>query len=136
MSWSSVPVRPASPPPALPARSLPRAWSTTIRLPEDRSGGAGYRLRDRLAARWLQRFQQAKVTRIHGAQVVARLEPGVLLAERDGQPVELRYEKLILATGAREQFLPFPGWTLPNVVGAGGLQALVKSGMPIRRQAA
>jgi NADPH-dependent 2,4-dienoyl-CoA reductase/sulfur reductase-like enzyme len=89
-------------------------------------------LRDRLAARWLQRFQQAKVTRIHGTQVVARLEPGVLLTERDGQPVELRYEKLILATGAREQFLPFPGWTLPNVVGAGGLQALVKSGMPVR----
>ncbi len=28
-------------------------------------------------------------------------------------------------------FLPFPGWTLPNVVGAGALQALVKSGLPI-----
>ena len=27
----------------------------------------------------------------------------------------------ILATGARERFLPFPGWTLPNVMGAGGL---------------
>lgn len=39
--------------------------------------------------------------------------------------------KLILATGARELFLPFPGWTEPNVFGAGGLQALVKSGLPI-----
>ena len=38
---------------------------------------------------------------------------------------------MILATGARELFLPFPGWTLPNVMGAGGLQALVKSGLPI-----
>jgi NADPH-dependent 2,4-dienoyl-CoA reductase/sulfur reductase-like enzyme len=38
---------------------------------------------------------------------------------------------LILATGARERFLPFPGWTLPGVAGAGGLQALVKSGLPI-----
>jgi len=38
---------------------------------------------------------------------------------------------LILATGARERFLPFPGWTLPNVMGAGGLQALAKSGMPL-----
>ena len=45
---------------------------------------------------------------------------------------ELRYEKLMLATGARERFLPFPGWTLPNVMGAGGLQAMVKSGLPIR----
>lgn len=86
---------------------------------------------DRLAAKWLQRFQHAKVVRMHGTQVVAQPEPGVLLAERDSQPVELRYEKLILATGARERFIPFPGWTLPNVTGAGGLQALVKSGVPV-----
>jgi NADPH-dependent 2,4-dienoyl-CoA reductase/sulfur reductase-like enzyme len=45
---------------------------------------------------------------------------------------ELTYTKLVLATGARERFLPFPGWTLPNVMGAGGLQAMVKSGLPIR----
>jgi D-hydroxyproline dehydrogenase subunit alpha len=41
------------------------------------------------------------------------------------------YEQLVLATGARERFLPFPGWTLPGVFGAGGLQALVKSGFRI-----
>ncbi len=86
---------------------------------------------DRLAAKWLRRFQQAKVARIHGTQVVAQPGHGVLLAERDGRPVELHYGKLILATGARERFLPFPGWTLPNCVGAGGLQALVKSGVPV-----
>ena len=39
--------------------------------------------------------------------------------------------RLILATGARELFLPFPGWTEPNVFGAGGLQAHVKSGFSI-----
>lgn len=42
------------------------------------------------------------------------------------------YNKLILATGARERFLPFPGWTLPGVFGAGGLQALVRNGFDIR----
>ncbi|MGO9109484.1 MAG: FAD-dependent oxidoreductase [Thermoguttaceae bacterium] len=83
------------------------------------------------AAKWLRRFEQAKIARIHGLQVVAQPEPGVLLAECDGRPVALHYDKLILATGARERFLPFPGWTLPNVVGAGGLQALVKSGVPV-----
>jgi NADPH-dependent 2,4-dienoyl-CoA reductase/sulfur reductase-like enzyme len=43
----------------------------------------------------------------------------------------LRYQRLVLATGARELFLPFPGWCLPGVMGAGGLQALVKSGLPV-----
>jgi D-hydroxyproline dehydrogenase subunit alpha len=36
---------------------------------------------------------------------------------------------IILATGARELFLPFPGWTLPNVIGLGGAQALAKAGV-------
>jgi D-hydroxyproline dehydrogenase subunit alpha len=44
---------------------------------------------------------------------------------------EFRFEHLILATGARERFLPFPGWTLPGVFGAGGLQALVRSGYSV-----
>ena len=43
----------------------------------------------------------------------------------------IRCKKIVLATGARELFLPFPGWTLPNVLGAGGLQALAKSGLPL-----
>ena len=55
----------------------------------------------------------------------------MLLAETFDGILELGYRKLILATGARERFLPFPGWTLPNVAGAGGLQALVKAGLPI-----
>lgn len=38
---------------------------------------------------------------------------------------------IILATGATERFMPFPGWTLPGVVGAGGLQALTKSGLDV-----
>ena len=46
--------------------------------------------------------------------------------------IDLRFSKLILASGGRELLLPFPGWTLPNVTGAGGLQALVKSGLPIK----
>jgi NADPH-dependent 2,4-dienoyl-CoA reductase/sulfur reductase-like enzyme len=37
----------------------------------------------------------------------------------------------VLATGAIERFLPFPGWTLPGVFGAGALQALHKSGLPL-----
>jgi NADPH-dependent 2,4-dienoyl-CoA reductase/sulfur reductase-like enzyme len=43
----------------------------------------------------------------------------------------IQFEQLILATGARERFLPFPGWTLPGVFGAGGLQALVRAGYSV-----
>ncbi|MCX2968594.1 MULTISPECIES: FAD-dependent oxidoreductase [Streptomyces] len=37
--------------------------------------------------------------------------------------------RLLLATGTYERQLPFPGWTLPGVVGAGGAQAMMKSGL-------
>jgi NADPH-dependent 2,4-dienoyl-CoA reductase/sulfur reductase-like enzyme len=49
----------------------------------------------------------------------------------EGEAREITYAKLILATGARERFLPFPGWTLPHVMGVGGLQALAKGGLPV-----
>jgi len=67
-----------------------------------------------------------------GLRVVHQPEAGVLLAENLDGFCELTYDKLVLATGARERFLPFPSWTLPNVMGAGGLQAMVKSGLPIQ----
>ncbi|MFH9954368.1 NAD(P)/FAD-dependent oxidoreductase [Streptomyces roseolus] len=44
-----------------------------------------------------------------------------------GRPVRAR--AVLLATGAYERQLPFPGWTLPGVVGAGGAQAMLKSGL-------
>jgi NADPH-dependent 2,4-dienoyl-CoA reductase/sulfur reductase-like enzyme len=66
-----------------------------------------------------------------GTQVVAVPEPGTIAVETQHTTFDLGYRRLILATGARERFLPFPGWTLPNVMGAGGLQALAKSGLPV-----
>ncbi|HEX7916577.1 FAD/NAD(P)-binding oxidoreductase [Rudaea sp.] len=63
-------------------------------------------------------------------QVVAAA-PDRLLVEQEGEARSLGYASLILACGARELLLPFPGWTLPGVFGAGGAQALVKQGWPI-----
>jgi D-hydroxyproline dehydrogenase subunit alpha len=76
---------------------------------------------------WLR----SQVEFFSGARVFAVPAPGTLALERSDSHLQLRYRSLILATGARERFLPFPGWTLPNVMGAGGLQALAKSGLPI-----
>jgi D-hydroxyproline dehydrogenase subunit alpha len=84
------------------------------------------------AEKWQHLIQSRHVTVFCGKKIVHQPEPGVLLAEGANDLSELRYRNLILATGARERFLPFPGWTLPNIMGAGGLQAMVKSGLPIR----
>lgn len=54
-----------------------------------------------------------------------------LLLEGRGGATHVGFDTLILATGARELLLPFPGWTLPGVSGAGGLQALSKQGWPV-----
>ncbi|MFD7442811.1 FAD-dependent oxidoreductase [Streptomyces sp. NPDC059909] len=47
----------------------------------------------------------------------------------DERAVTVRAQTVLLATGAYERQLPFPGWTLPGVVGAGGAQAMLKSGL-------
>lgn len=83
------------------------------------------------AAHWHSRLHHASVTRLHGLRVFSAPAPNILHAEAEDGLHILHYRKLILATGARERFLPFPGWTLPNVMGAGALQAMVKSGLPI-----
>jgi NADPH-dependent 2,4-dienoyl-CoA reductase/sulfur reductase-like enzyme len=77
-------------------------------------------------------LRAAQVETICGTRVFGQSQTGGLLAEQGDDLCELHYKKLILATGARERFLPFPGWTLPNVLGAGGLQALVKAGLSIQ----
>ena len=81
---------------------------------------------------WLERIRSVDLQLIAAARVFQQNGPRMLLAETlGGEVCELMFESLVLATGARERFLPFPGWTLPNVTGAGGLQALVKNGLPI-----
>ena len=83
------------------------------------------------AVAWLREARGSGVQFIHGANVFDRPEPGLALVETQDGVLEIGYQQMILATGARERMLPFPGWTLPGVCGAGGLQALVKSGLPI-----
>lgn len=85
-----------------------------------RGGDAALRLRD------------TRVSIVTGARVIAG-DAGAcsVTVETADSSFAIPYEKLILATGARELFLPFPGWTAPGMFGVGGLQALTKSGLSI-----
>jgi thioredoxin reductase len=87
------------------------------------------------ARAWLARLAQsgAEVREGVGVFDAARADadaPWRLLAEgtRELGLLAVTARAIVLATGSRELFLPFPGWTLPGVYGAGGAQALWKSG--------
>ncbi|MFF1304228.1 FAD-dependent oxidoreductase [Streptomyces sp. NPDC058307] len=45
------------------------------------------------------------------------------------EPAEVHADAVLLAIGGYEKVLPFPGWTLPGVVTAGGAQAMLKGGL-------
>ncbi len=50
-----------------------------------------------------------------------------LTAEREErQIISVAPKALLLATGAREKFMPFKGWTLPGVISTGAAQILMK----------
>jgi len=67
------------------------------------------------------------VTFLPETQVIA-VDEGQLLLQDPRRGYLLACRSLVIAQGGRELLLPFPGWTLPGVVGAGGLQALAKQG--------
>jgi D-hydroxyproline dehydrogenase subunit alpha len=88
------------------------------------------------ATRWVSRLHAQGVEVRSGWRAVldggsAAPSTRTLRVESQDDYADVAFGALILATGAREMFLPFPGWTLPGVFGAGGLQAFVKSGLDV-----
>lgn len=76
--------------------------------------------------------KQPRITLLSGARLIARHEPYAIIFETADGCGQIRWQRLILCCGARELSLPFPGWTLPGVTGAGGLQAQIKHGLQLR----
>jgi NADPH-dependent 2,4-dienoyl-CoA reductase/sulfur reductase-like enzyme len=98
-----------------------------------RAGGHAQEPAGKTAA--LAAFRASGAQHLAGRRVVDAHDENLLQTVRETadrtQVESFRWKKLILATGARERFLPFPGWTLPGVLGAGGLEALVKGGFSV-----
>lgn len=100
---------------------------------QPRAGGQVWRHDARLPA---PRAARRAIDKLQGVEVLVRhsvvaVESTALRVETPQDSRLLSYGALVLATGARELLLPFPGWTLPGVTGAGGLQALAKQGWPL-----
>jgi D-hydroxyproline dehydrogenase subunit alpha len=92
------------------------------------STGQGQRHRDWSSFTGLRSLVEERVEHLAGASVWF-VEPGFVLHTSAG-PVEA--DRLVLATGAYDRALPFPGWDLPGVVTPGAAQALLKgSGVPV-----
>lgn len=106
------------------------------------AGGQIWRHRDaaaapRTAQRWLTRLARSGARIVTGASVADAqcTADGVdVLAHTGDGALRIRAGKLIIATGARELLIPFEGWTLPGVMGIGGVQALLKSGVSFARK--
>ncbi|MBG0832896.1 FAD-dependent oxidoreductase [Planomonospora sp. ID67723] len=51
--------------------------------------------------------------------------------DREERPRTITARRLLIATGAHDRPLPFPGWDLPGVLTAGGAQALLKGDLVV-----
>lgn len=100
-------------------------WRRDARDGHSATGREWLRALDRTATTWVDRATVIDAFRSKGGG-------HRLVVEREGRRIVVESATVILATGARELFLPFPGWTLPGVAGVGGLQALAKSGLKVR----
>ncbi|MET7983077.1 MULTISPECIES: NAD(P)/FAD-dependent oxidoreductase [unclassified Streptomyces] len=130
--------------------SAPAAGGQFYRRP---ASGLGARRPGALHHRWRtwQRLERGLAAHLEAGTITHLTDHHVWLVERTGEPtgarpgftvhallgplqersVEVRADAVLLATGGYEKVLPFPGWTLPGVVTAGGAQAMLKGGLVV-----
>ena len=70
------------------------------------------------------RFTHVATAGVWGVQRLA--EGGVRIATDRADLPTLEADAVVVATGANERVVPFPGWDLPGVITVGGAQALLK----------
>jgi NADPH-dependent 2,4-dienoyl-CoA reductase/sulfur reductase-like enzyme len=69
---------------------------------------------------------KGKIIYLNNATVWGIFNNRTIAFARNGRSERLQFDKLLIAAGAYDRPVPFPGWTLPGVLTAGGAQKLVK----------
>ncbi len=100
-------------------RQPPAALTRAARMPHDAE--------HRRAEALFRAIEHPRLRLLSGAVVWDAPEPGVLAFARGADSGRVRAASIIVAAGAIERAVPFPGWTLPGVMTAGGVQNLIKS---------
>ncbi|BCL14568.1 FAD/NAD(P)-dependent oxidoreductase [Micromonospora sagamiensis] len=103
-------------------RDLPREFTVHDRRRLGRDHRRGDRLRAGLA-------EVGDLVEVRSGTTVLDIVDGrrLVCSSAETGPTEVIAERLVLATGAYDRPVPFPGWTLPGVITAGGTQALLKA---------
>ncbi len=70
-------------------------------------------------------FARGPVSVCHGCSI-HRVDGNTVTFSQGGELRRVAAARLIVATGAMERPMPFPGWELPGVMGAGAFQLLMK----------
>ena len=85
-------------------------------------------IRYRVGQNIIRQFDQLrdKITVFSQTMAWGFFEGTTMALEHDGHIELVEFDKLILCEGAMERSIPFPGWTLPGIMTAGGLQKMVK----------
>lgn len=87
---------------------------------EHRARERGFRIGEQL----LEEAAGLGVEVVLGAAVIGLYQGLTVQVQVGPQIRRVRANGIILATGASENMLPFPGWTLPGVIGAGAAQTM------------
>ena len=72
------------------------------------------------------KLRHPNITVLTQALVWGRFDDRIMVAHA-GRSKTVRGQALVIATGAYDRPIAFPGWTLPGVVSAGGAQTLAKN---------
>ncbi len=75
----------------------------------------------------VKRFRESGAT-YYPNTTVWGLEPHKVYCTMNGKAEELGASYIVIAPGGMERPVPFPGWTLPGVMGAGAADILLRSG--------